>query len=242
MDKIYSWEIISDSVVVKLADKSVFHYNETGVPIEVRNFWDVENLKQGQKRNLTLYYMASAYQAHIQMENSKRLRTKLSWPKALTKNITYRYKHPQIRFEKIEKDGYRVDFIYNELINEDCRLENNIIFENEKADIGRYEGRLREYNSKQYERDPKNRAMAIKLHGLVCKVCEFDFGEKYGLWGQGYIEVHHIDALNTHNGEAHFVDPKTDLVPVCANCHRMLHRKRDCVLTLDELKEYLKRF
>lgn len=36
------------------------------------------------------------------------------------------------------------------------------------------------------------------------------------------------------------IDPAKDLVPVCANCHRMLHRKRDKVLSIEELKEIVK--
>lgn len=32
------------------------------------------------------------------------------------------------------------------------------------------------------------------------------------------------------------INPETDLVPVCANCHRMIHRRKDDVLTIEELK------
>ncbi|MBJ2065221.1 hypothetical protein [Serratia odorifera] len=32
------------------------------------------------------------------------------------------------------------------------------------------------------------------------------------------------------------VDPATDLVPVCANCHSIIHRKKNKTLTIDELK------
>ncbi|WP_237630079.1 hypothetical protein [Staphylococcus epidermidis] len=32
------------------------------------------------------------------------------------------------------------------------------------------------------------------------------------------------------------VDPETDLVPLCSNCHKMIHRKKAKPLTLEELK------
>ena len=35
------------------------------------------------------------------------------------------------------------------------------------------------------------------------------------------------------------IDPKTDLICLCPNCHRMVHRYKDKVLTLEELKGIL---
>jgi predicted HNH restriction endonuclease len=32
------------------------------------------------------------------------------------------------------------------------------------------------------------------------------------------------------------VDPETDLLPPGANCHAMVHRRRDTVTSIDELK------
>jgi 5-methylcytosine-specific restriction protein A len=32
------------------------------------------------------------------------------------------------------------------------------------------------------------------------------------------------------------INPETDLIPVCANCHRMIHRRHDEVLSIEELK------
>ena len=87
-----------------------------------------------------------------------------------------------------------------------------------------------------YERNPKLRVEAIKIHGTTCKVCGFDFGKKYGQLGEGYIEIHHIVPHASIKGERE-VDPHTDLIPVCSNCHRMIHKPRDSWLTVDELKK-----
>jgi len=48
-EKYYSWEVINQKVVLKQTDKSVFDYNQTGIPIEIRSFWDAEGLKKGRK-------------------------------------------------------------------------------------------------------------------------------------------------------------------------------------------------
>ena len=75
----------------------------------------------------------------------------------------------------------------------------------------------------KYERSPANRTACILAHGIACKVCGFQFGERYGEIGDGYIEVHHLTPVSLMDGGAP-VNPVTDLVPVCANCHAMLHR------------------
>ncbi|PAT01008.1 hypothetical protein CI105_08880 [Candidatus Izimaplasma bacterium ZiA1] len=88
------------------------------------------------------------------------------------------------------------------------------------------DGRKVLVHSYKYERNPANRKRAIEYHGTTCHVCGFDFFEKYGKLGEGFIEVHHRVPLYMENGEPINVNPIKDLVPVCSNCHRMLHRSR----------------
>ncbi|MCK5250753.1 MAG: HNH endonuclease [Spirochaetaceae bacterium] len=33
------------------------------------------------------------------------------------------------------------------------------------------------------------------------------------------------------------VDPKSDMAVLCANCHAMIHRRRDSLLSINELKK-----
>ncbi|WP_223701703.1 HNH endonuclease [Sutcliffiella deserti] len=73
------------------------------------------------------------------------------------------------------------------------------------------------------------------MHGITCIACGFNFEKVYGERGKNYIEVHHVTPLSTI-GEEVIVDPNEDLVPVCSNCHRMIHREKDYVLTIQELK------
>lgn len=70
--------------------------------------------------------------------------------------------------------------------------------------------------------------------------CGFDFEEVYGELGRNFIEVHHIKPLYSLDEEV-VIDPATDLVCLCSNCHRMIHRKRDSILSLEDLIKILKK-
>lgn len=75
----------------------------------------------------------------------------------------------------------------------------------------------------RYERDRRNRAAALAIHGTRCKACNIDFGERYGAIAAGFIEVHHLTPVS-QLGPAYVINADTDLVPLCANCHRVAHR------------------
>lgn len=93
---------------------------------------------------------------------------------------------------------------------------------------------------KRYERDSRlvaAKRKASKASGsLKCEACDFDFAMVYGALGSDYIEVHHTKPV-------HLMAPgsKTrlaDLALLCANCHRMAHRKR-VPLTIREVRDAL---
>ena len=44
-----------------------------------------------------------------------------------------------------------------------------------------------------------------------------------------------------YQGKEVEVNPETDLIVLCANCHRMVHRKKGMTLTIEELKEKIKK-
>ena len=98
------------------------------------------------------------------------------------------------------------------------------------------EGRPLTKESLAWERDPRARRRCIAIHGTACAVCGFDFGETYGPEFADKIEVHHLHPLSEIR-EEHETDPARDLVPVCPNCHRMLHSDPDGgVFSIEELK------
>lgn len=100
---------------------------------------------------------------------------------------------------------------------------------------GRAEGKKKVYYTTKYERSSKNREDAIRIHGIKCMICGFDYEEKYGELGKGYIEVHHIKPLSELDEEV-VINPETDLICVCSNCHRMLHRFKNYIVSVEELK------
>lgn len=87
------------------------------------------------------------------------------------------------------------------------------------------EGTPYEVQSIRYERNPINRELCLAHKGYTCAVCGFNFLETYGEIGKDYIEVHHTTMVSQMGKNYHF-DVDRDLVPVCSNCHSMLHRKR----------------
>jgi|JI10StandDraft_1071094.scaffolds.fasta_scaffold375844_3 hypothetical protein len=66
-------------------------------------------------------------------------------------------------------------------------------------------------------------ANSAKLRdGFNCRVCDFNFADTYGELGREFAEAHHIIALSKLRQN---VKTKvSDLITVCSNCHRMLHR------------------
>jgi 5-methylcytosine-specific restriction protein A len=108
------------------------------------------------------------------------------------------------------------------------------------AIIVRTEGGRKVIVSIRVERDPSLRAAAIKLHGTTCMVCGFSFAEMYGAWGAGFAVVHHLQPLGGSESDTRETDPAVDLAVLCANCHCMVHRKRNVALTLDELRAKLR--
>lgn len=102
---------------------------------------------------------------------------------------------------------------------------------------GVLEGGLRRIEVNRYERSPVNRELCLAANGYTCKICGFNFESTYGELGHHYIHVHHIVPVSKMNS-AYMIDPTTDLIPVCPNCHSMLHRT-DPPVTPEELKSII---
>ena len=89
-----------------------------------------------------------------------------------------------------------------------------------------------------YERNPKLRRQAIAIHGCTCAACGFNFGEFYGEYAEGFIHVHHVKPVSELGGSK-VINPETDLIPLCANCHSVVHRKPSNTLSISELKQHI---
>lgn len=100
------------------------------------------------------------------------------------------------------------------------------------------EGAMMQVTVNAYERNPAARRACIEHYGCSCKVCGFNFEEEWGELGKDFIHVHHLKEISSV-GEEYEVDPVNDLIPVCPNCHAMLHRRKP-VGSVDEMRRLLK--
>lgn len=76
-------------------------------------------------------------------------------------------------------------------------------------------------------------------HGgeVFCEVCHFDFSQHYPTeLGDGYIEAHHLIPLSQKQEPS--PTRLEDLMLICSNCHRMVHRSKDVDRNLQLLQEH----
>lgn len=128
-----------------------------------------------------------------------------------------------------ELEAVWFDFLTTEKIRKNPFIEPQGLTRNLYA-----EGTPNQVAVTRYERNPFARKECLQYHGYSCAVCDFNFEQVYGDIGKEFIHVHHITQV-AKVGKTYKVDPINDLRPVCANCHAMLHRKKDGVSI-----EYLK--
>jgi len=122
---------------------------------------------------------------------------------------------------------------YTELLKE---YEENI-YPNEIQDDIYKEGQVKTILVNSYERNLAARAKCIEYYGCKCKVCSIDFEKTYGKIGRDFIHVHHKIEISSIKKEFE-INPIEDLIPVCPNCHAMLH-KRKPPFTVKELRNSL---
>ena len=109
------------------------------------------------------------------------------------------------------------------------------------------EGKKSRVQQKVYVRSAKLRDAAIQHYTkdgvIVCRACEFNFEGAYGELGEGFIEIHHVKpvyAYDESETEKTIEEALKNVIPLCSNCHRMVHRRRDKILEVDELVEIIK--
>ncbi|MFF2244647.1 HNH endonuclease [Arthrobacter sp. NPDC058130] len=87
----------------------------------------------------------------------------------------------------------------------------------------------------RYEHSPDAHRACIAHHGTSCAACGFSFEIAYGDIGKDFIPVHHLVPVSQLGG-TYELDPVTDLVPLCANCHAMAHLGVTTPRTVAELR------
>lgn len=100
------------------------------------------------------------------------------------------------------------------------------------------EGAKRTIVVNSYERSAKARAECLRHHGYTCHVCEMAFAKRYGEIGLNFIHVHHLNPIAAQK-KRYKIQPTKDLVPVCPNCHAMMHRCNP-PLTVKQLRKIVR--
>lgn len=143
-------------------------------------------------------------------------------------------KHRQLatilaEFQSLAKVHYSQNFNPTLLPSEISEAETGFVF---------HEGAMKTIELSVHEREPAARRACIEHYSVSCHVCGFDFEHAYGDIGKGFIHVHHrVDLALVSNRRE--VNPIEDLIPVCPNCHAMLHTETPA-MAVDKLKELLK--
>lgn len=104
-------------------------------------------------------------------------------------------------------------------------------------EAGYAEGSVQRTEINRYERNPLNRKLCLAAKGYDCAICGMNFEKQYGEIGYHFIHVHHIVPVS-RVGAGYVIDPLRDLIPVCPNCHAMLHKNNPPLLP-DELKRMI---
>ncbi len=99
------------------------------------------------------------------------------------------------------------------------------------------EGKAISVAGNRYERNPLARRTCLNHYGARCMACNIDLAEQYGELARGLIHVHHLVPIS-EIGEAYLLDPVKDLVPLCPNCHAVVHR-RNPPLSVEEIRGVL---
>jgi len=86
------------------------------------------------------------------------------------------------------------------------------------------EGAVSRIEVNRYERDRRNRAAALAIHGYACQACGAVLANTYGDIAACFIEIHHVTPVSAL-GPDYRINPQTDLVPLCPNCHSIIHRR-----------------
>lgn len=98
------------------------------------------------------------------------------------------------------------------------------------------EGEKKHVEYELAHRNPALRQACLDKYGYQCQCCGMDFASLYGEeLGGNFIEVHHLKMISTFD-EGRPDDYVENLVPLCSNCHSMIHHGKQGPLTLGELR------
>ena len=88
--------------------------------------------------------------------------------------------------------------IEREIHEKHCNVLNAIdpsrVLENEINEY--WEGKIGQVTITTHERSAEARNKCIRIKGIKCAVCGFDFESTYGELGKGFIHIHHVNPIS----------------------------------------------
>lgn len=73
----YSWTVIDELTMIKRGDKSFFEYKSSGVPKDIRWFFNAEHMSIGEHKDITFKYLNNEYPGRVEIAALNRCR--ISW-------------------------------------------------------------------------------------------------------------------------------------------------------------------
>jgi len=107
--QVFSWTVIPNQKIVKRIDRSVILYKMTGIPVEIRWFFELNQLDPGDKIEILLHYEARSYEATLSMSMQESPRTRMTWGTNFENEIQKKFatQHRwKVSNEELEKTGY----------------------------------------------------------------------------------------------------------------------------------------
>ncbi len=130
---------------------------------------------------------------------------------------------------------YLADYLH---IDIEMSARGEIIYPYDINEKESFEGAKKRVEVNSYERNAYERNKCIDYYSqngrICCQICGFDFGKFYGEQYKNLIEVHHIKPIS-EIGRNYKIDGTRDLIPLCSNCHMVVHSKN--AESIEELKK-----
>ncbi len=152
--------------------------------------------------------------------------------KEMKKRIGYIPRGAVTPFKKLRAE---IKKIISELMH-----RNSVLFPDEipEKPKGLPEGAKKSVLVNAYERSNEARRQCIEHWGYNCQLCGILLEDFYDSYGSSFIHVHHRIPLSSIK-KSYIVDPIKDMLPICPNCHAILHRI-ESENPIAELKEIIK--
>lgn len=124
----------------------------------------------------------------------------------------------------LREDVARMVSLYRDLVEADLTADRSLDSEGDLPLEPMLEDGTKFRLHKRIERNTKLIKLVKQSKPCHCEVCGFDFGERYGELGSGFIEAHHLRSVSSLKGITAELDPVRDFAVLCSNCHRMVHK------------------